>query len=88
MTTMNISLPETMKSYVDTQVETGGYSSSSEYVRDLIRRDQIAKAEKILAEKILEGINSPIAIELTDENREAYWAEKHAAIEAKYGSKN
>jgi len=88
VTTMNISLPETMKSYVDTQVETGGYSSSSEYVRDLIRRDQIAKAEKILAEKILEGINSPIAIELTDENREAYWAEKHAAIEAKYGSKN
>lgn len=88
MTTMNISLPETMKSYVDAQVETGGYSSSSEYVRDLIRRDQIAKAEKILAEKIMEGINSSIAIELTDENREAYWAKKHAAIEAKYGSKN
>lgn len=37
---MNISLPETMKSFVDEQVSRRGYGTSSEYVRELIRRDQ------------------------------------------------
>jgi antitoxin ParD1/3/4 len=40
MSTMNISLPETLKAFVDDQVTAGGYSTSSEYVRELIRRDQ------------------------------------------------
>ena len=40
MSTMNISLPDTLKSFVDAQVADGGYGSSSEYVRELIRRDQ------------------------------------------------
>ncbi len=40
MSTMNISLPETMKSFVDEQVSRRGYGTSSEYVRDLIRKDQ------------------------------------------------
>ncbi len=40
MTTMNISLPETLKEFVDKQVTTAGYGTSSEYVRELIRRDQ------------------------------------------------
>ena len=40
MTTMNISLPETLKSFVDEQVNQRGYGTSSEYVRELIRKDQ------------------------------------------------
>ena len=40
MSTMNISLPEALKSFVDRQVRSRGYSSSSEYVRELIRKDQ------------------------------------------------
>ncbi|MGH7898463.1 MAG: type II toxin-antitoxin system ParD family antitoxin [Candidatus Binatia bacterium] len=40
MSTMNISLPEAMKSFVDEQVAQRGYGTSSEYVRELIRRDQ------------------------------------------------
>lgn len=40
MTTMNISLPDTLKQFVDQQVATAGYGTSSEYVRDLIRREQ------------------------------------------------
>lgn len=40
MSTMNISLPEALKAYVDEQVSQRGYSTSSEYVRELIRRDQ------------------------------------------------
>lgn len=37
---MNISLPQTLKSFVDEQVSQRGYGTSSEYVRELIRRDQ------------------------------------------------
>ena len=40
MSTMNISLPEALKSFVDRQVSSAGYSTSSEYVRELIRRDE------------------------------------------------
>ena len=37
---MNISLPDTLKSFVDEQVNQGSYGTSSEYVRELIRKDQ------------------------------------------------
>ena len=37
---MNISLPDGLKAFVDEQVSQRGYSTSSEYVRELIRRDQ------------------------------------------------
>lgn len=40
MSTMNISLPESLKEFVDEQVSTRGYGTSSEYVRELIRKDQ------------------------------------------------
>ena len=46
MATMNISLPDQMKAWVEAQSVDGRYSNSSDYVRDLIRREQI-KAEKI-----------------------------------------
>jgi antitoxin ParD1/3/4 len=40
MSTMNISLPDPLKSFVDEQVKERGYGTSSEYVRELIRKDQ------------------------------------------------
>jgi len=40
MTTMNISLPDSLKDFVDEQVNERGYGTSSEYVRELIRKDQ------------------------------------------------
>lgn len=42
MSTMNISLPESLKAFVDEQVSSRGYGTSSEYVRELIRKDQAA----------------------------------------------
>lgn len=46
MATMNISLPDPMKSWAEQQTKTGKYSNTSDYVRDLIRKDQ-EKVEKI-----------------------------------------
>ena len=55
MSTMNISLPESMKSFVDEQVNQRGYGTSSEYVRELIRKDQDRQQLRRL---LLAGANS------------------------------
>ena len=56
MSTMNISLPASLKAFIDKQVEERGYGTSSEYVRDLIRQEQDRQR---LRELILEGAASP-----------------------------
>ena len=56
MSTMNISLPESLKTFVDQQVRSRAYSSSSEYVRELIRKDQDRQHLRGL---LLEGAASP-----------------------------
>ena len=48
MATMNVSLPDPMKEWVEAQARTGRYSNASDYVRDLIRKDQ-ARNDKIAA---------------------------------------
>lgn len=55
MSTMNVSLPESLKSFVDEQVAARGYGTSSEYVRELIRRDL---ERRTLRGLLLEGAES------------------------------
>ena len=57
MTTMNISLPEALKSFVDTQVTERGYGTSREYVRELIRTDQNRRQ---LRQLLLQGARSAL----------------------------
>ena len=54
-TTMNISLPESLRSFVEEAVQTGGYSSVSEYMRELVRQ---AKAERDLEDRLLSALDS------------------------------
>ena len=56
--TMSFALPETMRRYIDERVKSGSYGNTSEYLRDLIRRDQEAQAAKRLRELIEEGLAS------------------------------
>lgn len=56
MESMNISLPEPMKDFVDRQIASGRYSSASEYVRELIRDDEKRKAEEHLEALLLERL--------------------------------
>ena len=58
MSTMNISLPDSLKDYVDEQVGECGYGTSSEYVRDLIHKDQDRKRLRTM---ILQGATSGLA---------------------------
>lgn len=80
MTTMNISLPDTLKIFVDTQVQEQGYSTSSEYVRTLIRNDQVKRAEQRLAALMLEGLESGPAISVN----ETYWNNKREALQQRH----
>jgi antitoxin ParD1/3/4 len=62
MATMNVSLPDAMKAWVEARADTGRYSNASDYVRDLIRRDQV-RSEKISAMQALvtEAIDSGVS---------------------------
>ena len=64
MTTLNISLPDQMKDFVDEQIGEGGYSDPSDYFHALLREQQKRKAEEKLEELLQQGLSSP-ASELT-----------------------
>lgn len=65
MATMNISLTDPLKQFVDEEVREGGYSSTSDYVRDLIRQRQRSKAEELLKQLIAEGLASGPGVPVT-----------------------
>jgi antitoxin ParD1/3/4 len=67
MQTMNISLPDPMKQYVEEQVSAGGYSSASEYVRELVRIDQKSKAKDLLEQTLLAALKEGEPVEATPE---------------------
>lgn len=82
MATMNVSLPDAMKDWVEAQTRGGRYSNASDYVRDLIRRDQ-ERADKIalLQNAIDEGLKSGIS----DRPIEAVVKAARAAAKRKHG---
>ncbi len=72
METMNIAIPEGLKSFAHERTQRSGFASVSEYVRDLIRADQKAAAREAIEALIVEGLESGDAIPVTRE----YWEEK------------
>lgn len=72
MASLNISLPQTLKDYVEEQVLAGGYSTPSEYLRELLRQDQKQKAAEKLKALLLEGLSSGDPVEVTPE----FWERK------------
>jgi antitoxin ParD1/3/4 len=62
MATMNVSLPDPMKDWVEQQARTGRYSNASDYIRDLIRRDQeraarLAELQRLITEGLESGVS-------------------------------
>ncbi|MFZ2650142.1 MAG: type II toxin-antitoxin system ParD family antitoxin [Burkholderiaceae bacterium] len=82
MQSMNISLPDPLKRFVDGQVAQGRYSSASEYVRELIRADEKRKGEAELEAKLLEGLNSAES-ELTPQRLSAIRKEALARVQGR-----
>lgn len=68
MATMNISVPDPMKEWVQSQVQSGTYANSSDYIRDLIRKDQENRTKlNALQQAITEGIESGVSSKTFDE---------------------
>ena len=69
--TMNISLPETLRVFVDARVKAGGYSSASEYVRELVREDQKRRTQEDLESLLRAATRSGPGRELAKADSEA-----------------
>ena len=83
MASLNISLPQSLKDYVEEQVKAAGFSTPSEYVRALVREDQKRRAEEKLEALLFEGINSGEPIEITPE----YWRKKRRQLVERHNKK-
>ena len=79
-TSMNISLPENLKSYVKERVADGGYSTPSDFVRDLIRADMRRRGREKLEQMLLEGSTSGEPEEVAPKYRAALRTEAEAII--------
>ena len=55
---MSFALPESMREHIDTRVASGNFGNTSEYIRDLVRRDEEEQAKKRLCDLIEEGLAS------------------------------
>lgn len=84
MQTMTISLPTEMREYVDGRTQTGGFGNTSEYVRDLIRRERDHRAQQALEEQLIANLASP-KVEWTPEIRERLLATVEKRIAKRSG---
>jgi antitoxin ParD1/3/4 len=73
---MNISLPESMKAWVDEQVAAGGYGTTSEFFRHLIREAQQRRLQEQIDAKLLQALESGKPIPVDAE----YWEKKQQQL--------
>ena len=84
MATMNISLPNSMKTWVESQTDGGAYANSSDYVRDLIRRDQVRTAkiahwQRLIDEARASGVSDKTVDQIFEEARAEYERQQRVA---------
>jgi antitoxin ParD1/3/4 len=71
MATMNISLPDELKQFIDAQVSEHGYGSTSEYLRDLVRKQRdVEKLRSVLLGGVKSGPATPMEPDFFDKMRE------------------
>ncbi len=81
MTTMNISMPDEMKAFVEAEMAREGYASASEYLRALIREAQRRQAKQALEARLLEGLQGP----MVEMDRDDWDSIKREALEGLSG---
>jgi len=67
MAVVNVSLPDQMKDYIEERLREGRFSSTSEYIRDLVREDQKRRSDERLEALLLEGLESGLPIDVDDD---------------------
>ena len=71
---MSFALPDSMREYIDNRVAAGNYGNTSEYIRDLVRRDQEEQARKRLRDLIEVGLESGAGRQRTPADKKALLA--------------
>jgi antitoxin ParD1/3/4 len=79
MATMNISLPDPMKDFIETEAAKEGFGSVSEYLRSVIRELQKRKARLELEAKLLEGLQGP-SVDMTAADWDSIEQEAHVQV--------
>jgi antitoxin ParD1/3/4 len=79
MATMNISLPEPLKDWVEAQIKTGRYANSSDYVRDLIRRDQEGK------DALIDALEAGVTSGRSERSLDQIWQSAKRKVSRKNG---
>ena len=87
MPSLNISLPAPLREWIEDQVKGGRYGNASEYLRELIRRDQDRQAQERLEELLLEGVKSGTAEPLTQEDWSELRTEVAERLEKRWGTR-
>jgi antitoxin ParD1/3/4 len=82
MKSINISLPESMDTYIQEQVKIHGYNSVSEYLQNLINQEQKRQANEQLEQLLLESLDSGEATEMTQQD----WLDIRQAVREKFVS--
>ena len=82
-TTLSVSLSRALKTWIEQRVATGGYGNVSDYIRELVRRDQKDVARDELEQKLLSALESGERIQVTPE----YWEEKRRQLLERHGKK-
>jgi antitoxin ParD1/3/4 len=83
VTSLNVSLPQDLREYIEDLIKEHGYSTASEYLRELIRNDQRRRAIEKLERLLLEGAASGTPIEVTPE----YWKKKRRELARRHNLK-
>ena len=71
MTTLTISLPDSLKEFIEREVQTKGYGNVSEYVRGLLRQAQAKEADARMEALLIEGLSTGEDIPLSPD----FWSE-------------
>lgn len=79
--TLSFSLPEAMRSYIDARVASGHYGNTSEYIRELVRKDQAEEAKPRLRALIEEGLAAGPGRPLTQADEDELLAIAHGKID-------
>lgn len=83
-TSLNVSLPTSLREFIDGIVAKGGYTSSSEYVRELIRHERTRLSEDWLATELLKGLASGNPVDATPE----FWKEEKRLMRERLAKRN
>lgn len=78
--TIHISLPESLKEYMDKRITEEHYATLSDYVRALVREDQKRQAEDRLEKLLLEGLDSGRGVQYGTKEWNAFWERIHSRI--------